>query len=123
MPVDFDALVMAPCIAAFGNAEAVFSRPGGAATVTAIFDRHGASLRFDGESTVSVRQPRLGVRLADFPADFSPRQGDACTVTPLLPDGSRGSPVAWKVMDTQPDGMGGLSIMLSGRSTADDDRP
>jgi len=59
------------------------------------------AIAIGAESDVSTLSPRIGVKLADFPAP--PVEGDQCTV-----DG-----IAYRVIDVQPDGEGlGADLVL-----------
>jgi hypothetical protein len=115
--VDFAALVTAPCMEAFGADHAITFIPRGASTgfaIKGIFDRHGGSVTLEGNAVVTVRQPRLGVQMADFAAyPAEPQQGARVTI-----DGA-----TWWVRDVQPDGIAGATLTLSARTASADDRP
>lgn len=103
MAVDFDALVLAPCIATYG--EAVVYTPQGHAAfgLSGVFDSAHSTIDFTEGAPVSTMTPVLGVRLADFPPSIAPLQGDG----PVLCRG-----VAYLVADVEPDGHGGAKLIL-----------
>lgn len=121
MAVDFDALVLRPAQAAFANVAFRYTPPqaGGApAEGQGIFDRHAASVRLEGDVEVGVRIPRLGVRLAEFPAG-EPREQGVIVLTwtqgraGLAAGASAGR---WRIADVSPDGEGGALLTLSSLS-------
>ncbi len=115
--VDFAALVLGPCMEAFGRDHAITFYPRGVRAgfaIPGIFDRHGTTITLQGEAAISSRQPRLGVRLSDFASwPNEPQQGARVSI-----DGE-----VWFVMDVQPDGLAGATLSLSGRATSANDRP
>lgn len=116
MPVDFDAMVVGPCMRAF--AEPVDYRPqaGAPFAVEGVFDEayqallplggtHGEeTLGLGGMPGTDSTGPALGVRLASFAMLLAspPAQGDQLTV--------RGKP--FLVRDVRPDGLGGAMLLL-----------
>jgi hypothetical protein len=112
MPLDLDALVLAPAHAAFGEANRGFAVPeytpaGGAAfaidgvfrlPTQDVFERLGAG----GAPGMTSRKPELDLRVSQFPAGIVPAQGDQVTV--------RG--VAYTVADVRLDGDGLATLEL-----------
>ncbi len=82
--VDWDELVHAPLMAVFGEPTPVqYSIAGAPAIgVDGIFDEGARDLQIVTEPGVNEVVPILGVRLAQFPAGFNPRnaKGDAFLV-------------------------------------------
>lgn len=116
MGVDFDALALAPCIAAFGekaNGRSVTYQPAGgaAAAVDGIFDAAHEEVTVQQGAPVSTINPMLGIRLADFPGGTAPAQGDRLTI--------RGTP--YEIVDIEPDGQGGANLKLMLASDDADD--
>ncbi len=99
--LDFDALVLGPAMAAFG--EPVSYAPGHAApfTVQAVFDEAYAEVKFEGDAPIATTRPMLGVQASAFPG-LPPCAGELFTV--------RGQ--VWHVAEVHPDGRGHLKIYL-----------
>lgn len=109
--MDFDALALTPCLDAFGEVSQGQPlptwqlAPGRSISADGIFDRHGGQLTFSADGAPeSIRQPRIFVRVADFPADLPPAQGMQVTIRGVL----------WTVVGTREDGMGGVTLNLGG---------
>lgn len=110
MPLNFDALVLAPAHAAFGEANQgnptpVYTPQGGSPfTVDGVFRLPSADdLTLPGVPGVTTRKPELDVRAAQLPAGITPAQGDQVVV--------RG--VTYTVSDVRPDGMGLYTLGLN----------
>lgn len=116
--LDFDALVAAPVLEAFGDVAqlggpATYTPQAGAAfTIDGVFDaawrelefrgsRHGASL------PVSTTKPAFAVRLSDFPAGVEPAlddtlvrfNGETYRVGDIRPDGVSGSTWTYLILN------------------------
>ena len=105
MPVDWDALVLAPCQVAFGDIATITNQMGLVVTLAdAVLDRSFVSIPGeDGGAPVTQWQTLLGVRLASGPPGWAPSQGDVVTV------GGK----SWFIADIQPDGKGHAIFVLS----------
>jgi len=113
MAVDWNDLVISPCLAEFG--EAVSYTPAGGALIpglTGVFDVEYLDLEISETGTrigmptnITTAHPVLGVQLSAFPAGISPAQGDAVTV---LSNG-----VAYLVKEVRPDGHGWAKLLLN----------
>jgi len=103
MAVDFDALVLAPCIDAFGST-VTYARPGRTQfQIQGVLDKYHVEVSFDEQgAAVSTRRPILGLRESSFPAGVCAEQGDTVTS-----DG-----VTYEIVDTQPDGHGHVLLIL-----------
>ena len=108
MAIDFDRLVLGPCMDTFGID--VSYQPVGASApvhIKACFDATAHQISFDhDDAPVSTNKPVLGVRLSDF-AQLStlapcPGQGDLVEI-----DG-----VFYQVKDINPDGVGHARLGL-----------
>lgn len=115
MAVDFNALVVGPCMAAFGEA-VTYTLPGGVAqAVTGVFDRaylallpmgggHGQEPQhFGAAGNVSDRRPVLGVQLGQF--TVPPVQGGRVHVPSAGLD--------FVVKEVRPDGKGHALLLLA----------
>ena len=73
--IDWDALVIGPCMETFGEAAGVpYTRAGGATfTVDGVFDEGSINLRLVADPSFVENGPVLGVRLSQFPTDYDPR--------------------------------------------------
>lgn len=99
--IDFDDLVLGPCMEHFGQTVTFTPAVGDAVEVTAIFmDGYTRVVEQpDGLSVVST-DPTIGCRAADF--DTEPAADDAFTV----------SGTEYRVVEVNPDGLGHLLIQL-----------
>ena len=116
MPVNFDALVIGPCMRAFAEPVQYQPQVGAPFAVEGVFDEayqallplggaHGIEpLAIGGMAGTDSTGPALGVRLTSFTAlpASPPTQGDQLTV--------RGKP--FLVRDVRPDGLGGAMLLL-----------
>lgn len=106
MAIDFDADVLAPLMAVFGeDVQPTYTPQGGQAfPIDGVFDRpfKGLVLEADGEPGFATRKPCIGVRLAQFPAD--PVKGDQIFVPSV--------PQTYLVSDVRPDGKGWALLEL-----------
>ncbi|MCQ8240523.1 head-tail joining protein [Rhizosaccharibacter radicis] len=106
MAIDWGGLVLAPCVAIFGEAATHRSADGQDRAVQGIFD--SGFLAVDPlpvygftPAHISTYTACLGIRLSDFPV--APEQGDLITV--------RG--VRYWIWDVRPDGKDGAKLMLN----------
>lgn len=107
--IDFDALVLAPCMAVFGeDLKPVYTRAAGGAgfAVDAVFDDAFMALvvSADGVPEIATVEPVMGVRLAQF-AGVAPVQSDQ-VVIPRLGK-------TYLVTSVEPDGKGWVFLRLS----------
>ncbi len=101
--IDWDALVLGPCLAQF--AEAVDYTPAGGAmvTVTGVYDEQYTAVdMLDGQGVTSA-MPVLGVQLSQFVTP--PQQGDALTIVRTSE--------AFLVKEVRPDGHGWAKLLLN----------
>jgi len=110
MSFDYDELVLAPCVDAFGEVAQGYPIPvytpiGGAQAfrLDGIFDDAYRPLDTGTALEVVSRQPRLGVRLSGFPAGVEPREGDRWQI--------RG--VTYAVRKIELDGKGEAGLLLN----------
>lgn len=99
--IDFDELVLGPCLDAFGQTVTFTPAEGDEAEITAIFQdgyQHMAQMP-DGPAIISSN-PMLGCRAADF--DTEPARDDVFTV----------AGTAYRVVEANADGVGHLKIEL-----------
>lgn len=102
--IDWSAMVLAPCIAAFGE-PVVYTPAGGAAiTVSGVFDEANHDLDLAGGTPQTTEAPVLGVRLADFTTG-QPQPEDTLTVT------RTGN--IYVVREVRLDGHGGAKLLLN----------
>jgi hypothetical protein len=73
MPIDFDALVLGPCIGIFGQPAIYMPGTGGTVGVAGVFDEAFLETKFEGEAPVSNARPMLGVRASMFPGTLPVR--------------------------------------------------
>lgn len=118
--LDFDALVLAPCMAVFGEPVIYTSGLGQVSAITGIFDYANVDLlpmggareqegqRIGAAGGINTRRPILGVRESDFLTP--PRAND----TAALP----GRGLVFVVKSVQPDGKGGIMLLLARAATA-----
>lgn len=107
--LDLDALVLGPCVAAFGEAAQGYPVPvytpaaGAPFALDGVFDRGYREIDQLTGVPISTAMPVLGVRLAQFPAGVTPQPNDHLTI--------RG--VTYLVREVRPDGHGHARLMLS----------
>jgi hypothetical protein len=111
--IDWDALVLAPCQAVFGEKlKPSYQRASGGAPfdIDGIFDDAYAavSVEADDDPGIAMVNPVLGVRLAQF-AGVDPVQSDKVTIP------SAGK--KYVVIDVQPDGHGAVKLILAESAT------
>lgn len=102
--IDFDALVLQPCAALFGEA-CLYVPRGGApqAIVGTYFETYRTQEILDiGEAGFATANPVLTVRAAQFAA--SPRQGEEIRIPRLNQ--------AFKIQNVKPDGVGEYALEL-----------
>ena len=110
MPLDLDALVLAPCHAVFGEVNRGFAQPvytpaGGAAfAIDGVFRIPALDvLKLGDEPAISTRKPEIDFRLALFPPGVQPAQSDTVLVRGVL----------YSIADTRLDGDGLVTLELS----------
>jgi hypothetical protein len=102
--IDWDALVLAPLHAAFGEGLSYQPVTGAAFTLTdAVIDRGYIHVGTDaGGVPITAWATYVGIRLASCPPGFVPADEDRVT--------AQGS--TWRVVDEQPDGKGNTVLVL-----------
>lgn len=102
MAVDFDRLVLAPCMRHLGRVDVQYTAPQGQAVGRrGIFSREH-QIALDGDNAAhSADVPMLGIRLSEW--DPAPVQGGTIVVP------GQGQ---FQVFDVQPDGEGGAELIL-----------
>ncbi|WP_086650866.1 head-tail joining protein [Acetobacter cibinongensis] len=107
-PVDFDKLVLAPCVSVFGEAmQWLSSAMGAPKPITGIFDEGYKASSLDEASGLTPTyttsaDARVGIRLSDFLPD-APAQGDIFIIRNKQ----------YRVREIQPDSHGGADILLN----------
>ena len=116
--LDLDGLVIGPCMGVFGEPVAYYGAgpgfPAGAALIAGVYDEAYLPLQPLGANVaglgplamgalpnITAAMPVLGLRAADLPG--APEQGDRLTV--------RGQD--FLVREAQPDGHGGIKLLLN----------
>jgi hypothetical protein len=105
--IDWDALLHAPVMGVFGEAARVTYSIAGAPAITVdgIFDEGSTAIDALAQPGVLALQPRLGIRLSQFPPDFEPRnargdtfvaRGRTYVVTKGDPDGK-----GWAILEAK----------------------
>ena len=112
MPVDFGAMVLAPCLDVFAR-EAWFtplqSQPGIAEYVgRGVYTSRPVDIQVGEDAIVSNMTTKLGIRLADFAVP--PIQGD---LVRLPAYGTQAAEGPFKIEDTDDDGQGGCDLTLT----------
>lgn len=109
MTLSFDTLVLAPCLAAFGEVaqgwpEPIYTPQGWPDfAIDGVFDEGYREVDLFPGSPVTSAAPVLGVRLSDFPPNVAPSQGDLVVI--------RG--VNYLVREVRPDSHGFLLLTLN----------
>ena len=115
MPLDFDGLVLGPCLQAFGEPVDYSSLAAGITfPLTAAFDQLAHTSTFSDYMASSSEKSSLGVQLSQFPPGIVPSGGDdADSADTVVVRG-----VAYWVTDVKPDGVGHakLSLMIKPNS-------
>jgi hypothetical protein len=109
MAIDWDALVLAPLNAVFGERITYYPRSGSPFDITGVFDTAYTNVALDGNGdpgVISVR-PVCGVRLSEFPAGFKPEAAQKDELVRV----STG--VRYTVKAGKPDGHGHARIELN----------
>lgn len=80
--IDWDALVLGPLNAVFGEPVTYMPYRGAPFAITGIFDEAYTPVTLVSDPAVTTARPVLGVRLSEFPANFNPEtaQGDRLTI-------------------------------------------
>jgi len=106
---DIDALILAPCVTAFGEVAQGFELAtytpveGEAFQIDGIFDRAYREIDPLTMLPITSAMPVIGVRVSQFPAGVEPSQGDLITI--------RG--VFYVVREVRADGHGAAKLMLN----------
>ena len=106
--IDFDRLVLHPCLHVFGE-PATYTPVGGApAALVGVFEEFHTLVREGDGVPVQENRPVLGVRAADIPGGL-PARNDAMQV----------SGRNWAIDEILPDGVGHLKLVLKFASVAE----
>lgn len=101
--IDFNALCLAPCIAAFGQSAVYRPGAGPAVPLTGVFNEFSKDEKLDGGGDMIVTtRPILGINLNDIPSGVYPCEGELVVV-----DGR-----VWQIVDPITDGLGGMKLHL-----------
>jgi hypothetical protein len=109
MSFSYDQLLLGPCVASFGEAAQGFPVPtympatGVPFTIDGIFDEAYKLVDETSDLPVVSVQPRLGVRLSDFPSGMRPQQADRVEI--------RGK--VYAVREIRLDGKGEAGLLLT----------
>lgn len=110
MPLSFDSLVLAPCVAAFGEAAQGYPVPtytpqAGAPpfALDGVFDAGFQEADLLSGPAIAAAQPNFGCRLADVPTGVALQQGDTIAI--------RGADYA--VREVRPDSHGHVRLLLN----------
>ena len=105
--IDFDALLLAPCAAAFG--ETVFYLPamGPYVTLQGIFTERFTETTFSDGSEIESTRTAINVRASQFPAE--PVKGELFRIRGVL----------YVINEVQPDGLGDIRFYLGFATDAD----
>lgn len=102
--IDWDSLVIAPLMAAFGQ-PVLYQPVGGTAfTINGVYDEAYRDVQAISDSAeISTTMPVVGVRVADFPSP--PKRGDKLVIVATSDQ--------FIVKDVRPDGHGEAKLMLN----------
>jgi len=104
MSIDWNALVIAPCMGVFGEAATYLPRVGAPFAITGVFDNAYKEIALSEYGTdVATLYPAIGVNLADFPSP--PLQGDQITIA--------ATGKTYAVRAPRPDSHGGAFLILN----------
>lgn len=107
--IDWDALVVGPCVSVFGQPITFRPAAGGAFPITGVFDDAylGVVMGTDGDPAIATIDPVLGVQLSQFTALglADPDQDDTLTVDAVGK--------TYMVMNVEPDGKGLVKLRLT----------
>lgn len=101
--IDWDNLVLGPCMATFGEAVTYTYASGAPIQITGVFDEQYTDVTLADTQPIASTMPVLGVQLSQFPTQ--PQQGDTLTITRTAE--------AFVVKEVRPDGHGAAKLMLN----------
>lgn len=102
--IDWDSLVIGPCVAdVFGEAVTYTYATGAPISITGVYDDQYQGLEPADGQTVTTSMPVLGVQLSQFPAP--PQQGDGVFI--------QRTGEQYVVREVRPDGHGAAKLMLN----------
>jgi predicted permease len=101
--IDWDANVLAPLEAVFGEPVLYLPAAGASFQVSGVFDEAYRELDLAGGIASTTDMPVLGVRLSQFPV--APKQGDSLTVLRTS--------ATYAVKEVRPDSHGAARLMLN----------
>lgn len=102
--IDFDALVLGPCMDAFAQPVTYLPGAGAPIAMSGVFDKAYLDVTHDGEEAVTTVKPMLGCRLSAFPGGIQPAENEQFIIAGQY----------WVVKVVHPDGLGHLRIFLMG---------
>lgn len=115
MSLNFDTLVLGPCLATFGELNQSYPAPiyypqfGGSFSINGIFDPSYEELRIKDGQAVTVKLPVLGCKQSDFSGHNFPLQGDQVKLRGMVYD----------VREVRDDGHSGITLMLNATTVPD----
>lgn len=92
--------VLDACGAVFGESVEYSYNGGAAISIRGVFDSAHIAVDPDTGASISTTDPLLGIKAADLPG--KPTKSDTVTV----------HGIAYRVIDSQPDGQGGINLIL-----------
>lgn len=101
--IDWDSLVLGPCMATFGEPVTYTPAAGVAFAITGVFDAQYADVVVADGLPITSNMPVLGVQLSQFAT--SPQQGDTLTIA--------STSQTFVVKEVRPDGHGSAKLMLN----------
>jgi hypothetical protein len=102
--VDWDSLVLGPCMDVFGEPATYLPAAGGSFTIAGVFDEAYRDLQLvDTETGITTEVPVMGVRLSQFPNP--PLQLDRITIPSVN--------ATYRVREVRLDGHGFAKLMLN----------
>jgi hypothetical protein len=106
MPIDWDTALLGAVHGVFGEPVIFMPSKGVPFPIDGVFDRAYLAVSSLGDgTTMSTAMPMLGVRMALFPSDAPPVQGDQLQIL--------SSRATYRVKDVQADGHGEAKLLLT----------
>ena len=103
MMIDFSGTVIQSCQDAFAQPVIYLPASGGSYAVRGIFREAYTAIEIVDGAPVSTTKPLLGIRLAEWPS--VPQPGEQVEIV--------GTRTVYVINNTNPDGMGGLRLLLN----------
>lgn len=103
MTIDFNAICLAPCIAAFGQPAVYRPAAGPPVCLNGVFNEFSKDEKLDGGGDmIIITRPILGINLNDIPSGIYPCEGEIIEVDNRV----------WQIVDPIVDGLGGMKLHL-----------